>query len=176
MNLLGWVGLTVAGTLITLWPTMLRTRIAPHAAVRLRRALPVLAASVLVAAGGAAAGLLLVAALGVLGYLAGLGMTASPFIHAARAKPPRSFATLSVLSAVCWWTGTLVWTLYALAASGDWTQMGRHFDTIVPYLAAGSPRRSCWARCPTWCPWRWAAGRARSARRPRPSTVEPPGG
>lgn len=64
-------------------------------------------------------------------------MTASPFIHAARAKPPRSFATLSVLSAVCWWTGTLVWTLYALAASGDWTQMGRHFDTIVPYLAAG---------------------------------------
>ncbi|MGX1748020.1 multicopper oxidase domain-containing protein [Glutamicibacter protophormiae] len=137
VNLLGWVGLTVAGTLITLWPTMLRTRIAPHAAVRLRRALPVLAASVLVAAGGAAAGLLLVAALGVLGYLAGLGMTASPFIHAARAKPPRSFATLSVLSAVCWWTGTLVWTLYALAASGDWTQMGRHFDTIVPYLAAG---------------------------------------
>lgn len=137
VNLLGWVGLTVAGTLITLWPTMLRTRIAPNAALRLRRALPVLVIAVLVAAGAAAAGQLLLAALGVLGYLAGLGMTAAPFIHAAKAKPPRSFATLSVLSAVCWWVGTMLWTLYALATSRDWTQMGQHFDTIAPYLAAG---------------------------------------
>lgn len=137
VNLLGWVGMTVAGTLITLWPTMLRTRIAPNAALRLRRALPVLAISVLLAAGAAAAGQLLLAAVGVAGYLAGLGVTASPFIHAAKAKPPRSFATLSVLSAVCWWVGTLIWTLYALAASPDWTQMGQFFDTIAPYLAAG---------------------------------------
>src|SRR5699024_11029284 len=28
VNVLGWVGLTVLGTLVTLWPTMLRTRIA----------------------------------------------------------------------------------------------------------------------------------------------------
>ncbi|MGZ2223037.1 multicopper oxidase domain-containing protein [Glutamicibacter nicotianae] len=137
VNLLGWVGLTVAGTLITLWPTMLRTRMAPNAAPRLRRALPVLVIAVLLAAGGAAAGHLLLAAAGVLGYLAGLGMTASPFIHAAKAKPPRSFAALSVLSAVCWWVGTLLWALYALATSSDWMQMGRFFNRIAPYLAAG---------------------------------------
>src|SRR6185437_13378127 len=27
VNVLGWMGLTVVGTLVTLWPTMLRTRI-----------------------------------------------------------------------------------------------------------------------------------------------------
>ena len=32
VNVLGWMGLTVLGTLVTLWPTMLRTRIAPGAA------------------------------------------------------------------------------------------------------------------------------------------------
>jgi len=26
VNLLGWMGLTIVGTLVTLWPTMLRTR------------------------------------------------------------------------------------------------------------------------------------------------------
>src|SRR5699024_1163057 len=40
VNILGWVGLTVTGTLLTLWPTMLRTRIGPAAERRARHALP----------------------------------------------------------------------------------------------------------------------------------------
>lgn len=137
INLLGWVGLTVAGTLITLWPTMLRTKIAPNAALRLRRALPILIAGVLVAAGGAATGLLLVAAAGVVVYLAGLGVMTAPFIYAAKAKPPRSFATLSVLGAVSWWIGTLAWTVYGLLVSDDSVVMGGVLDTVAPYLVAG---------------------------------------
>ncbi|WP_279403522.1 hypothetical protein, partial [Arthrobacter sp. JCM 19049] len=62
---------------------------------------------------GAGFGVLPVAAAGVAGYLVGLGLLASPFIYAARNKPPRSFATLSVLAAVCWWVGMLVWMLVA---------------------------------------------------------------
>ena len=31
INLLGWVGLPILGTLVTLWPTMLHTRLAPDA-------------------------------------------------------------------------------------------------------------------------------------------------
>ena len=137
VNLLGWVGLTVAGTLITLWPTMLRTRIAPQAAARLRHSLPVLLAAVLIAAAGAGFGVLPVAAAGVAGYLVGLGLLASPFIYAARNKPPRSFATLSVLAAVCWWVGMLVWMLVGLVTTSDWRVMGRAFDTLAPYLVAG---------------------------------------
>ena len=45
VNLLGWVGLTVVGTLVTLWPTMLRTRIAEGAERAAARALPVLVVS-----------------------------------------------------------------------------------------------------------------------------------
>ena len=44
INVLGWVGLTVLGTLVTLWPTMLRTRLAEGAEKASRTALPVLAA------------------------------------------------------------------------------------------------------------------------------------
>ena len=40
--LLGWIGLTVTGTLITLWPTMLRTRMDVRAEALARQALPVL--------------------------------------------------------------------------------------------------------------------------------------
>ena len=56
MNLLGWVGLTVVGTPVTLWPTVLRTRIAEGAERAAARARPVLVCSVLVVAGGASGG------------------------------------------------------------------------------------------------------------------------
>ena len=39
---LGWIGLTVTGTLVTLWPTMLRTRMDARAERLARQALPVL--------------------------------------------------------------------------------------------------------------------------------------
>src|ERR1019366_10181657 len=53
LNLLGWIGLTVMGTLVTLWPTMLRTRIAEGAERVARQALPILVCSVVIAAAGA---------------------------------------------------------------------------------------------------------------------------
>ncbi|GAA1858981.1 multicopper oxidase domain-containing protein [Paeniglutamicibacter psychrophenolicus] len=137
LNVLGWVGLTVAGTLVTLWPTMLRTRIADQAAVNSRRALPVLIASALAAALGAGFGLLPVAAAGLLGYIAGLGMMASAFIQVARNKPPKTFSTLSVLGAVSWWIGCLVALVVSLLGTGDWQVVGRLFASITPYLVAG---------------------------------------
>jgi nitrite reductase (NO-forming) len=137
LNVLGWVGLTVAGTLVTLWPTMLRTRIADQAAAHSRRALPVLIASALAAALGAGFGLLPVAAAGLLGYIAGLGMMASSFIQVARNKPPKTFSTLSVLGAVSWWIGCLVALVVSLLGIGDWQVIGRQFASITPFLVAG---------------------------------------
>lgn len=137
LNLLGWVGLTVAGTLVTLWPTMLRTRIAERAAQNSRRALPVLIASALAAALGAGFGVLPVAALGLAGYIAGLGLMGSSFLQVARNKPPKTFSTLSVLGAVSWWIGTLVALAVALLFSGDWQSASRWFAAITPYLVAG---------------------------------------
>ena len=58
-NVLGWVGLTLTGTLLTLWPTMLRTRLDPTAERWTRQALPVLTSAIAVAVGGALVGICL---------------------------------------------------------------------------------------------------------------------
>ncbi len=50
LNVLGWIGLHVLGTLSTLWATMLRTRLPDGAERVARRALPVLLAGVAIAA------------------------------------------------------------------------------------------------------------------------------
>lgn len=56
VNLLGWIGLTVTGTLITFWPTLLRTRLDERAERLARQALPLFGAGLLVMPVGALAG------------------------------------------------------------------------------------------------------------------------
>lgn len=137
VNIFGWVGLTAMGTLVTLWPTMLRTRIAEGAEQTARQALLVLAASVVVAATGCMIGLRPVAGLGLLGYAAGVGLLARPFVIALRAKPPVHFPTLSVLAAVCWLAVTAVVLGIGIGIAPTW--MGAHelTDLLAPALAAG---------------------------------------
>ncbi|MEQ7125672.1 multicopper oxidase domain-containing protein [Actinopolymorpha sp. B11F2] len=137
VNLLGWVGLTVVGTLVTLWPTMLRTRIADGAETAAARALPVLVCSVLVAAGGASAGLRPLAALGIAGYVAGLFLTAPAFVDAMRRKPPADFAAWSVLAGLTWLVGTLVTLGAAIGTASSWLRVEEVFGWLTPFLAAG---------------------------------------
>lgn len=141
VNLLGWVGITVAGTLVTLWPTMLRTRADDRAPHRAAVALPVLSAAVVVAAAGAATGLIPVLLLGVTGYATGLGVIAVSLVRAARSAPPKTFAALSAGAALLWWFGCVAWL--AVRAAAAWLD-GSGFETvhltihdIAPYLAAG---------------------------------------
>lgn len=137
LNLLGWVGLTVAGTLVTLWPTMLRTKIADHAAQNSQRALPILAGSAVIAALGAGFNMLPMAVIGLLGYILGLGFMAGSFIQVARNKPPKTFSTLSVLAAVCWWIGCLIALVVMLVSTGDMNTAYDGFRNVVPYVVAG---------------------------------------
>ena len=137
VNLLGWVGLTVVGTLVTLWPTMLRTRIAEGAERAAARTLPVLVCSVLVAAGGASAGLRPVAALGIAGYVTGLLLTAPPFIEALRRKPPTAFPAWSVLAGLTWLVGILVTLGVGIGAASTWQRVDEVFGWLTPFLAAG---------------------------------------
>jgi nitrite reductase (NO-forming) len=137
VNLLGWVGLTVVGTLVTLWPTMLRTRIAEGAEAAAARALPVLVCSVLVAAGGATAGLRVVAALGIAGYAAGLLLTAPAFVDALRRKPPTEFPAWSVLAGLTWLIGTLVTLGVGIGTASSWQRVDEVLGWLTPFLAAG---------------------------------------
>ncbi|WP_353988544.1 multicopper oxidase domain-containing protein [Ruicaihuangia caeni] len=102
VNLLGWIGLTVLGTVVLLWPTVVHTRVTPGTDAAARRALPILVLTTLVAGSGALTGILPLAAVGVLGYLAGAGMLVVEWARQARSAPPSSYASLSIGAAVGW--------------------------------------------------------------------------
>ena len=137
VNVLGWMGLTVVGTLVTLWPTMLRTRVDDRAERSARRALPVLVAGVLVAAAGALVGLRPVVVLGLVGYLAGLALVAGALGRTARSRPPSSYPTWSVAAALLWLTGCLVAAAVLVGTAGSWAEAGDRFRWLTPFLAAG---------------------------------------
>ena len=137
VNLLGWIGLAALGTLVTLWPTMLRTRIAPGAERAARRALPLLVAGVLLALAGPLVDLRALTGLGYLTYLAGVGVLAPPLVRAARQRPPATFPTYSVASALTWLVGCLAVLSVTVLASGSWAEVDDRFRWFTPYLAAG---------------------------------------
>ena len=137
LNLLGWVGLTVMGTLVTLWPTMLRTRIAEGAERVARQALPILAGSVVVTVAGALTGLQALAAAGVAAYLGGVLWAVRPLAQATRSKAPSAYATWSVMAGVVWLTGSLLGLVAVLVSSPTWASVTDRLGLLVAPLAAG---------------------------------------
>lgn len=118
-NSLGWVGLTIIGTLITLWPTMLRTRIAEGAVEQSTRALPFLAGSLLVLLIATTVDQMLVAAFGVAVYLAALiwGIV-DPLVREAINKHPAGYATWSAGAGMAWMIFGLAATAATLVVTG----------------------------------------------------------
>src|SRR5664280_176690 len=134
LNVLGWIGLTIVGTLVTLWPTMLRTRIAAGSERAARRALPILVLAIGTTSGGALAGRQLLAALGLIGYLAGLAVVARPFVTTARSKPPASYPTWSVAAGLGWLLGCLSVLAVGVGTASSWAVVGDRLDQIAPLL------------------------------------------
>jgi nitrite reductase (NO-forming) len=121
-NLLGWVGLTLIGTLLTLWPTMLRTAIDDRALHATRVALPVFGAAVVVAVGGALAGWSWAAAVGVAVYVTALVLWGRTLWGPLRHRPPSEFAPASVAAGLFWLAVSLGWVGWDLAVTtSDWT-------------------------------------------------------
>jgi nitrite reductase (NO-forming) len=137
VNVLGWIGLTVMGTLVTLWPTMLRTRIAEGAERVARQALPILAGSLVVLVIGALLGLQSLAAVGAAAYLGAVLWAARPMAKVTRAKTPSAYATWSVMAAVIWLAGSLLAMVAVLVVSPGWPQVSQGLRPLVLPLAAG---------------------------------------
>lgn len=136
-NVLGWVGLTVMGTLVTLWPTMLRTRIAEGAERVARQALPILVGALVLAVGGALCGLQVLAAAGFAAYLGGVLWAVRPLAKVARAKAPSAYATWSVMAAVIWLVASLLGLVMVLVLSPTWQLVTEHLVLLVIPLAGG---------------------------------------
>lgn len=137
VNLFGWVGLTVLGTLITLWPTMLRTRMADGVEVAARRGLPALLAALLTATGGSLAGAPLIAGAGAAGFLGAVVFVLWPHLDEIRRKRPTDFPTLSVLCGVVWLMAALAYVAIALALSPAWPAAVATAGTVTTALLAG---------------------------------------
>lgn len=162
-NLLGWVTLTVLGTLFTLWPTALRTRMVDGVMRSAGRALPLLSAGLAIAviaftvlavsgqpaggpgrpAGPAGAGLRLdpaerwAAVAGLLVYLAGVTEALRPFAATWRRKPAREAGPVSMAAATGWLVVALVLDLLAVAVVPDLDGYDRVLDALVPVLLVG---------------------------------------
>ena len=136
INLLGWVTLTVLGTVLTLWPTVLRTRMADGAREAASTALPVAGAGLAVLSIGVLAWWPVVAA-GGLGLVAvAVVVVLRPAIRAARHKPPASFAAWSMAGAALWLLVALTVDATALLRAGSPAAAAAAFgDVLVPLLA-----------------------------------------
>jgi nitrite reductase (NO-forming) len=99
----GWLGLSIAGTLVTLGPTVLRTKMEDDAAPSAVRALPLLVAAVGVAAVSVLAGWTVVAGVSLAVYGVGLGAWIGlPLAKATARRGPREYAAWSMVAGVAW--------------------------------------------------------------------------
>lgn len=137
LNALGWIGLSVLGTLVILWPAMLRTRVPDGAERSARRALPVLALAITLSVTGSLAGSRLVASVGLASYLAGVLIVARVFVATTRGKKPASYSAASVFAAMAWLAGSVTTLAVAIGTAASWSVADERFDAVTHFLAAG---------------------------------------
>ena len=131
------IALTVIGTLVSFWPTMLRTRIADGAEAAARIALPVLLLGLIVAVAAVLVGSRPATTAGIAVYLAGTIMAARPLIEESRARPPTTYATRSVLAAQCWFVGSVMTLGVIVAVAPDWERAITGADLLMGALLIG---------------------------------------
>ena len=135
--LLGWVGLTVVGTMVTLWPTMLRVQLPGDAHAAPRHGLVVLLAGLAVMLAGVGTGSLLTSAAGCAVYALGLLRTSWPLLQEARRRMPDSAASRSVGFAWLWLlAGVVVWCV-VLAGSDGWPAAQAAIAGVLGPLTVG---------------------------------------
>src|SRR5690625_3372270 len=136
INLLGWVGLTILGTLLTLWPTMLRTRMAETAEKNAIQALPILALGLTTTV---VAPLVNLTWLGVVGlgiYTLGVLISYLAMWKAARNRAPHSFPTLSAGTGLVWLVIGLI-TLAIKVATTTWSQLAVSYGVVTVMFLVG---------------------------------------
>ncbi|MEU8799587.1 multicopper oxidase domain-containing protein [Spirillospora sp. NPDC048819] len=108
VNILGWVGLAVLGTLFTLWPTVLRTRMVDGTGAIARWSLRAAVPGLSVAVGGLLADLRWLAAAGLLLYAAAAALALVPFVRTLVRRRPHTPASWMLAAGTTWFAVTLV--------------------------------------------------------------------
>ncbi len=137
VNVGGWIGLTVTGTLVTFWPTMVRAKMDDRAPRLAAQALPVFVGAVLLGATGSLAGVRVLAVAGLVAYFAGLLWWGRALWAPVARKGIREFAPASVGLALCWALVALCWVTWQVATGDGWAAASARFPLIGGVIAAG---------------------------------------
>ena len=137
LNLLGWVGLTVLGTLFLLWPTVLGARMADGAMRAARRALPLCVAGLTLAAVGMLAASGPVAAAGLVLYLVGAVVSLVPAFQAKWRRVFERPAALMLAAAVVWLLVGLGVEAVAAFTAPDPAELSDRISGMLPWFLAG---------------------------------------
>ncbi len=136
---LGWVALTVTGTLLTFWPTMLRARMDERAESFTRQALLWLLAGLVLIEAATLLGDSVSVLVGMSVYGFGLLWYGRGLFAPLKVRRPREFAPASVGLALVWFLVGYVW-LGSLLARDGWVavdgSLGRLLAVIVVGFAA----------------------------------------
>lgn len=135
-NIFGWIGITVAGTLITLIPTMLRTQLPELAEKRGYKSFPWLIISVLTIDSGALLGIRLITLIGILSYLCAWLLILSPHLRFVLQKQS-PFSFTSTICAIIWLFITLINLGIDIARGDSWQAISDGAESLVYMLAIG---------------------------------------
>lgn len=134
---LGWLGLAIAGSLVTLWPTMLRTRMDDRAEALAERALPVFVVALAVTVGGACLGSRPLIVLGLWGYLAAALWWGRALARPARRHPPHQFSTVSVTAGLLWFLAVPPAVAVAVLRMPDWAHLEDGYRAAAVAVVGG---------------------------------------
>ncbi|MCV7369937.1 copper oxidase [Mycolicibacterium duvalii] len=137
LTLLGWVGLSVLGTMLTLWPVTLHARIGADTATAARRALPLLWAGLAIAVTGMLSALLWLTASGLLCYAAGISVVGIPLVRNAVARHPGGPAAWMLGAAVVWLTVAVVSEAGRLLNAGEMAALPAITADVLPIFVVG---------------------------------------
>lgn len=115
VNVLGFVGITAVGTLVTFWPTMLRTKMVDKALTHSLRALYLMCGGLALTVVGAIFGMRPLAAAGLVVYLLGLLIVAWVMVRTLRTKRPNEYPPMSVGMGFLWLIVGVAATAYMVA-------------------------------------------------------------
>jgi len=136
-NLLGWIGLTVVGTVILLWPTVLHTRVSDAVDGTASRSLMLMISGLLVLGGASLLDLRPVFVLGIVIYLVGVGLVVAEGVRQARKSAQWTFASWSIAAAVGWFVFCTIAFGVVVVEAADWGEAASGVGWLVGPFAAG---------------------------------------
>jgi nitrite reductase (NO-forming) len=136
-NLLGWVGLTVVGTVILLWPTVLHTRVSDGVDSTARRSLMLMVFGLVVLGVGVIVDVRFIFAVGVFGYLLGVAFVVADGVVQARKSTQWTFASWSIAAAIAWFLFSTIAFGVVVVTAADWADAASDVAWLIGPFVAG---------------------------------------